>query len=63
MMNDSMDCKRVYSADGVKLKARHITAIPQGTGSSSSSTNYIMSKDSTDYIGEKCIVFHSDTKR
>ena len=44
MMNDSMDCKRVYSADGVKLKARHITAIPQGTGSSSSSTNYIMSK-------------------
>ena len=34
----------VYSADGVKLKARHITAIPQGTGSSSSSTNYIMSK-------------------
>jgi len=41
-----MDCKRVYSADGVKLKARHITAIPQGTGSSSSSTNYIMSKDS-----------------
>ena len=53
----------VYSADGVKLKARHITAIPQGTGSSSSSTNYIMSKDSTDYIGEKCIVFHSNTKR
>ena len=45
-----MDCKRVYSADGIKLKARHITAIPQGTGSSSSSTNYIMSKDSTDYI-------------
>ena len=44
MMNDSMVCKRVYSADGVKLKARHITAIPQGTGSSSSSTNYIMSK-------------------
>jgi hypothetical protein len=40
----------VYSADGVKLKARHITAIPQGTGSSSSSTNYIMSKDSIDYI-------------
>lgn len=31
LMNDSMDCKRVYSADGVKLKARHITAIPQGT--------------------------------
>ncbi len=31
-----MVCKRVYSADGVKLKARHITAIPQGTGSSSS---------------------------
>ena len=30
-MIDSMDCKRVYSADGVKLKARHITAIPQGT--------------------------------
>lgn len=50
MMNDLMDCKRVYSADGVKLKARHITAIPQGTGSSSSSTNYIMSKDSIDYI-------------
>ncbi len=45
-----MDCKRVYSADGIKLKARHITAIPQGTGSSSSSTNYIMSKDSIDYI-------------
>ena len=44
LMNDSMVCKRVYSADGVKLKARHITAIPQGTGSSSSSTNYIMSK-------------------
>ena len=45
MMNDSMVCKRVYSADGIKLKARHITAIPQdGTGSSSSSTNYIMSK-------------------
>ncbi len=37
----------VYTIDGVKLKARHITAIPQGTGSSSSSTNYIMSKDST----------------
>jgi len=34
MMNDLMDCKRVYSADGVKLKALHITAIPQGTGSS-----------------------------
>ena len=30
-MIDSMDCKRVYSADGIKLKARHITAIPQGT--------------------------------
>ena len=40
----------VYTIDGVKLKARHITAIPQGTGSSSSSTNYIMSKDSIDYI-------------
>ena len=40
----------VYTIDGVKLKARHIMAIPQGTGSSSSSTNYIMSKDSTDYI-------------
>ncbi len=26
-----MDCKRVYSADGIKLKARHITAIPQGS--------------------------------
>ena len=51
MMNDLMDCKRVYSADGIKLKARHITAIPQdGTDSSLSSTNYIMSKDSTDYI-------------
>ncbi len=49
-MIDSMDCKRVYRADGVKLKARHITAIPQGTGSSSSSTNYIMSMDSIDYI-------------
>ena len=49
-MIDLMDCKRVYSADGIKLKARHITAIPQGTGSSSSSTNYIMSKDSIDYI-------------
>ena len=49
-MIDSMDCKRVYSADGIKLKARHITAIPQGTGSCSSSTNYIMSKDSIDYI-------------
>ena len=47
----------VYSADGVKLKARHITAIPQGTGSSSSSTNYIMSKDSTDYIGENALFF------
>ena len=23
-MNDSMVCKRVYSADGIKLKARHI---------------------------------------
>ena len=58
MMNDSMDCKRVYSADGVKLKARHITAIPQGTGSSSSSTNYIMSKDSTDYIGD--FIYHNN---
>ena len=47
----------VYSADGVKLKARHITAIPQGTGSSSSSTNYIMSKASTDYIGENALFF------
>ena len=48
----------VYSADGIKLKARHITAIPQdGTGSSSSSTNYIMSKDSTDYIGENALFF------
>ena len=37
MMNDSMVCKRVYSADGIKLKARHITVIPQGTGSSSPS--------------------------
>ena len=28
----------VYSADGIKLKVRHITAVPQdGTGSSSSS--------------------------
>ena len=53
-----MDCKRVYSADGVKLKARHITAIPQGTGSSSSSTNYIMSKDSTDYIGD--FIYHNN---
>jgi len=58
MMNDLMDCKRVYSADGVKLKARHITAIPQGTGSSSSSTNYIMSKDSTDYIGD--FIYHNN---
>ncbi len=48
----------VYSADGVKLKARHITAIPQGTGSSSSSTNYIMSKDSTDYIGD--FIYHNN---
>ena len=48
----------VYSADGIKLKARHITAIPQdGTGSSSSSTNYIMSKDSTDYIGD--FIYHN----
>ena len=47
----------VYSADGVKLKARHITAIPQSTGSSSSSTNYIMSKDSTDYIGD--FIYHN----
>ena len=59
MMNDLMDCKRVYSADGIKLKARHITAIPQGgTGSSSSSTNYVMSKDSTDYIGD--FVYHNN---
>ena len=59
MMNDSMVCKRVYSADGIKLKARHITAIPQdGTGSSSSSTNYIMSKDSTDYIGD--FIYHNN---
>ena len=57
-MIDSMDCKRVYSADGIKLKARHITAIPQGTGSSSSSTNYIMSKDSTDYIGD--FIYHNN---
>ena len=48
----------VYSADGVKLKARHITAIPQGTGSSSSSTNYVMSKDSTDYIGD--FIYHNN---
>ena len=48
----------VYSADGVKLKARHITAIPQGTGSSWSSTNYIMSKDSTDYIGD--FIYHNN---
>ena len=49
----------VYSADGIKLKARHITAIPQdGTGSSSSSTNYIMSKDSTDYIGD--FIYHNN---
>ena len=48
----------VYSADGVKLKARHITAIPQSTGSSSSSTNYIMSKDSTDYIGD--FIYHNN---
>ncbi len=54
-----MVCKRVYSADGIKLKARHITAIPQdGTGSSSSSTNYIMSKDSTDYIGD--FIYHNN---
>ena len=46
----------VYSADGIKLKARHITAIPQGTGSSSSSTNYIMSKDSMVQVSEwRCI--------
>lgn len=48
----------VYTIDGVKLKARHITAIPQGTGSSSSSTNYIMSKDSTDYIGD--FIYHNN---
>ena len=59
MMNDSMDCKRVYSADGIKLKTRHITAVPQGgTGSSSSSTNYVMSKDSTDYIGD--FIYHNN---
>mgnify|MGYP004463225415 CR=1 FL=1 len=49
----------VYSADGVKLKTRHITAVPQGnTGPSSSSINYIMSKDSTDYIGD--FVYHNN---
>ena len=49
----------VYSADGIKLKTRHITAVPQGgTGSSSSNTNYIMSKDSTDYIGD--FVYHNN---
>ncbi len=46
----------VYTIDGIKLKARHITAIPQGTGSSSSSTNYIMSKDSMVQVSEwRCI--------
>ena len=37
LMNDSMVCKRVYSADGVKLKARHITALHHVEGACDSS--------------------------
>ena len=32
----------VYSADGIKLKARHITAIPQGGTVSSSSMSWLL---------------------
>jgi len=44
----------VYTADGIRLKTRYITAVPQdGASSSETLSSYkILSRDSTEYIGD-----------
>jgi RHS repeat-associated protein len=44
----------VYTADGIRLKTRYITAVPvDGTSSSETLSSYkILSRDSTEYIGD-----------